>query len=263
MNPPVGKLINIGAPPAWSAAQLWAYALGAPYHVQHQVPLNALPADNSANSTDFARMLKDGWSVEGEEDLLRVLGWLGSEGHRRGHGLELRRYSLWRRPSIAARREELREAAQENPDALEELWRIDAIQADLDGIRGADLIGFDAARAVMVARSGWRLGWLSEERMWDYLLDTARDVQRRFSSWADYAQDFRLSRNMWRGKNDPDHFDDVITQLLKDKASPWLRLPWSVEGLEAPRATRPFDPAAPVWTLERRDGRVDPVTPAR
>lgn len=263
MSATLGKIIHIDNPPAWNPAQLWAYALGAPYHVQHAVPLNALPPKTANNTAMLAKMLKEGWSVESEEDLLRVLSWLGAEGHRRSHGLDLRRYSLLRRPAIAARREELREAAQDNPDALEEIWRIDAIQADLEGIRGADLIGFDAARAVMVARSGWVMGWISEEHMWHFVLDAARDVQRRFTAWADYARDFRLSRNMWRGRNDLDHFDDIIALLLADKASPWLRLPWPVDGLEAPRPARAFDPGAPLWSLERRDGRQSPLTLAR
>lgn len=245
------KLIQLQNPPGWSQAQAWAYALGAPYHVQHKVPLNALPQPVDNIVPSLTAMLKDGWSVQGEEDLLRVLNWLGAEGHRQAHRLELRRYSLWRRPSIAARREELRELGRENPDALEALWRIDAIQADTDGIRGADLIGFDAARAVMLARSGWLLGWISEERMWEYLLDAARDVQRRFTSWSEYAADFRRSRNMWRGTNMLDEFDTAIERLLEDRSSPWRRLPWPVPGLEIPRPPRAFDEARAIWSLER------------
>lgn len=247
------KLIQLRRPPAWSPAQAFAYALGAPYHVQHAVALNALPEPAKNVASSLKTMLKDGWSVEGEGGLLRVLNWLGEEGHRRPHGLELRRYSIWRRPSIAARREELREIGREDPDALEELWRVDAIQANTDGVRGADLIGFDAARAVMLARSGWVLGWISEEHMWDYLLDAARDVQRRFTSWEDYAADFRLSRNMWRGTNTRDDFDRVVEQLLRERSSPWRRLPWAVPGLEIPRAARPPHPAAAIWSLEDQD----------
>ena len=244
------KLIHAPNPPAWTPAQAWAYALGAPYHVLHDVPLNALPEPVRGNVEPLRTMLSDGWSVNDEESLLNVLNWLGTEGHRKGHRLELRRYSVWRRPSIAARREELRDAGQED---LEALWRIDAIQADTDGMRGADLIAFDAARAVMLARSGWLLGWLSEERMWDYLLDIARDVARRFSSWTDYATDFQRSRNMWRGTNARDDFDRTLELLLEDKTSPWRRLPWRVEGLKIPRPARPFDAGAPIWWLETND----------
>jgi Protein of unknown function (DUF1266) len=131
------------------------------------------------------------------------------------------------------------------------------VQAEADGIRGGILIGFDAARAVMLARDGCLLGWLSEERLWDYVLDVARDVQRRFTSWADYAADFRISRNFWQGithrKQADVIFDVIIERLLTEAGSPWRRLPWPVPGLEVPRPVRPIDSAAPVWTLERWD----------
>ncbi len=246
-------LLLVNNPPDWSPAQAWAYALGAPYHAQHRMPLNALPQLDSQAAQSMTTMLKRDWSIEGDEDLVRTLNWLGTEGHRRPHGLKLRRYSLLRRPAVAARREELREAGQEDQEALAELWRLDAVQANTDNIRGGLLIGFDAARAVMVARAGWVLGWLPEAHLWDYLLDMACDVQRRFTSWADYAADYRLSRNMWRAANAPDHFDAIVEQLLTDASSPWRRLPWSAPGLDAPRPARVFDRTAPVWSLERWD----------
>jgi hypothetical protein len=226
------KLILVRNPPAWSPAQAFAYALGAPYHMMHDVPLNALPTPKSRLLQTVTRMLKDAWAIEGGEDLVRTLNWLGMEGHRRSHNLKIRRYSLLRRPAVAARREELRDVGQEDPEGLEELGRLDAVQADADGIRGGILIGFDAARAVMLARDGCLLGWLSEERLWDYVLDVARDVQRK---QADVI------------------FDVIIERLLTEAGSPWRRLPWPVLGLEVPRPVRPIDRAAPVWTLERWD----------
>jgi hypothetical protein len=108
----------------------------------------------------------------------------------------------------------------------------------MDGIRGGALIGFYAARAVMLARAGWLLGWPSERRLWDYILDVVRDIQRRFTSWSDYAVDFQLSRNVWRGSNDRDQtavfFDGIIKHLLTEARSSWRTLPWQVSSLEAP-----------------------------
>jgi hypothetical protein len=256
------RLILVRNPPDWSPAQAWAYALGAPYHVQHGVPLNALaqPANGIMQKTTemliikkTAMMLKRDWSIEGDEKLVSTLNWLGAEGHRRPNGMMMRRYSALWRPAIAARREELREAGQEDPAALEELWSLDAVQANTDGIRGGVLIGFDAARAVMLARAGWLVGWLAEPVLWDYILDVARDVQHRFTSWAEYAADYRLSRNVWRASNIRDDFDAITDRLLSDARSPWRRLPWQVPGLEVPRPARPFDSTSPVWTLERWD----------
>jgi hypothetical protein len=248
-------------PSDWSPAQAWAYALGAPYHVQHGVPHNALPemtgitqvANKMVAKQKTAMMLKTDWAIDDKETLIRLLNWLGAGGHRRPNGMLIRRYSQLLRPAIAARREELRDAGRKDPEALKELWCLDAVQANTDCIRGGVLIGFDAARAVMLARAGWFLGWLTEPMLWDYLLDVARDVQSRFTSWAEYAQDYRLSRNIWRASNTPDLFDGIAERLLINSDSPWRNLSWRVPGLEVPRPARTFDPTAPVWTLEHWD----------
>jgi hypothetical protein len=248
-------------PPDWSPAQAWAYALGAPYHEQHGVPHDALPemagvmqmANKVIAHKKTAMMLKTDWSIDGPETLVSMLNWLGAEGHRRPNSMMIRYYSQLQRPAIAARREELRAAGRKDPRARKELWCLNAVQANTDGIRGGVLIGFDAARAVMLARAGWLLGWLTEPVLWDYILDVARDVQRRFTSWAEYAQDYRLSRNLWRGSNTPDLFDGIAGGLLNKAGSPWRSLPWQVPGLEIPRPARPSDPTAPVWTLELWD----------
>lgn len=253
------ELILAPDPPPWSAAQAFAYALGAPYHVPHGLPLNALPRPSGRYLRAITAALKREWSIKKREDLVRTLNWFGTQGQRRPHANSIRRYSLLRRPALATQREALLEAGTEDSDAFDELWRLDAVQADTGGIRAADLISFDAARATFLAREGYFRGWLSEQQLWDYLLDIARDVQRHFTSWADYAADFRLSRTIWLAACDdpqsPGTMDGIVELLLNHPQSPWRNLPWRVPGLEIPRPVRPVDPAAPVWTLERWDSQ--------
>ena len=235
----------------WTAEQAWAYALGAPYHVQHGMPVDALPLSTQVLRQDLAKMCARDWSVGDAEELVQMLDWLGREGHRVPHRLRLRQYCLLPRDALAVRREELLRAGRGDPDALEELWRLDAAQADWHGVRGGVLLGFDAARAAMLARTGLLLGWLAPAAAWRYLADMAADVQRSFGSWAEYAADYKLSRALWRAKDEPDLFDDVADRLLSSRRSPWRRLPWAVPGLAIPRPDAPADHAGPVWVLER------------
>jgi hypothetical protein len=236
--------------PTWSAVQLWAYALGAPYHVQHGVPVDSIRID-SASRMEMAKMCRRDWEIESADKLIETLNWLASSGHRTQYRYRIRQYSLMRRPAIAARREELREAQAENPDALQELWRLDAVQSDWQGIRGGVLLGFDAARAVMLVRCGLILGWLTEDAAWAYLTALAADVQRSFGSWAAYAADYKLSHALWTGHAKPGQFDLITDQLLTAKNSPWRKLPWEIAGLEVPRRVTPIVPGAPLWSLER------------
>jgi hypothetical protein len=235
---------------AWSQVQLWAYALGAPYHVQQGLPLDALPRASTALRESMAAMCKRDWSIEGADDLVQTLGWLATEGHRHQHQFRIRQYCLMRRPAVAARREELREAGQEQPAALAELWRLDAVQSDWHGARGGVLLGFDAARAVMLVRCGQMLNWLPDAAAWRYLTALAADVRRSFASWDEYAADFSLSRAWWKGDGARDTFDDIVDQLLADKSSPWRTLPWDITGLEIPRPVDHGVDGAPSWSLE-------------
>lgn len=238
------------ANPAWSQAQAWAYALGAPYHVQHGVPVDALPQPSRQVRGDMALMCKEDWSVETAENLVQTLNWLAHEGHRRPHRLRIRQYCLLDRAAVMARREDLRAAGRAEPEALEELWRLNAVQADWHGVRGGVLLGFDAARAAMLVRAGLVLGWLDEATAWRYLTDMAADVHRSFGSWADYAADYKLSRALWRAVDAPDLFDAITDRLLADERSPWRTLPWTVAGLEVPRPIGPSNEGDPIWSLE-------------
>lgn len=246
----MSRLILVPDPPGWSAEQSWAYALGAPYHVRQGFPVNALPQRTESILREHAPLLKRDWDIEGGEQLLSTLNWLGTEGHRRPLGLALRRYCMLPREQIAQRHEELRLKSKEDAQAREELWRLEVAQRNTDDIRGAVLIAFDASRAVMLARYGYLFGWLTERQLWDYVLDVARDVQRRFTSWAEYASDFRLSRSLWAGSS-WDSYDSISKSLLTDARSPWQRLPWPLEGLAGLRPVRRFDSSAPVWMLEQ------------
>lgn len=241
------------------SAEAWAHALGAVYHVAHRLPLDALLGPDSAAARerggDMRAMLREWWGIEDRDELVRVLDRLGFEGHRRRHGARLRRYAAMFRPEVASLREELRAATREGgegaDEARKELWRLDAVQADLRGLRSAPLLAFDAARAAMLARTGRLLGWLAEGEVLAYLLDVARDAGRTYRSWAEYAADYTLGREVWSGGEPDPEFDEAVEALLHDERSPWVTLPWARDDLAVPRPVRPLPADAPVWTLER------------
>ncbi|MET0270100.1 MAG: DUF1266 domain-containing protein [Sphingomonas sp.] len=238
--------------PFASAEQRWAYAIGAPYHVAHGYPGDGLPEAIGAERE--ATMLQRDWGITDRTGLIAAMTHLGDEGHRHRLGTKLRYYSMIWRPAVASLREELRASIREGGDeaaeAAADLWRLDAVQADLPGIRSSALLAFDAARGIMLARDGLLLGWLEEDEAWPYMLEVARDVRRSYASWQAFGADFILSRNVWAGDGEPDTFDAVIELLNRDQASPWRTLPWGGGDLPIPAPVRPG--ADLVWTLERR-----------
>ena len=238
--------------PFASPEQRWAYAIGAPYHVGHGRPVDGLP--DKIDADQERTMLERDWDITDRAGLIAAMTHLGDEGHRHRLGIKLRYYAMIWRPAVAAMREELRasvrEGGEDAREAAANLWRLDAVQADLPGVRSSSLLAFDAARGIMLARDGLMLGWLEEDEAWAYMLEVARDVRRSYPSWEAFGADFVLSRNVWAGNGDPDTFDAVVALLARDPASPWRTLPWDAEGLSVPAPVRPG--AELVWTLERR-----------
>ncbi|MGI4945541.1 MAG: DUF1266 domain-containing protein [Janthinobacterium lividum] len=251
------KVVLSRSPPP-PGERAWAYALGAVYNVSHGLPvdtaaLDADPAEAAVETKQMIGMLERDWGVTDRATLVGRLNGLGDGGHRRRFLPQLRFYAIMWRPEVAARREELRATIREGGEDAEgaagTLWRLDAVQADLPGLRASPLLAFDAARAAMLFRCGVMLGWLGDPD-WDYLVDAAHDVRRSYGSWAEYGADFLLSRNVWTGNGTKDVFDDVVALLLREPQSPWVRLPWDAPPLSVPRPIRSYVAETPQWSLE-------------
>jgi hypothetical protein len=171
------------------ASAQWGLALAAMYtRVNDQGDRALEPFNNVKQVVD---MLKDWWGIDGDTPAKRrnqaidVLGWLANEGHRAS-------------PEFAAPGD--REAPK-------------------------DLLAWDVARLVTVARHTFLAGYIEEEEGWAYVRDAAKMAQINFSSWEDYANRYNCGRIRWSGGPEKE-FDDAVDFLLKSAKSPWRTLDW-------------------------------------
>ncbi|MGB3738488.1 MAG: DUF1266 domain-containing protein [Pontixanthobacter sp.] len=242
--------IRLSDTPIANPARAFAYALGAMFHVTARLPVDALPPGEGFGPKILAR----DWGITDTDTLVAQLNQLGFAGHRQDHVERVRYYTMMFRPAVAARREELRDIIRESGDraeaASQDLWLLNAVQADMPGLRSAPLLAFDAGRAVMLTREGLCNGWLQDDAAWAYLLDLAREVQATFGSWEEYGADFLLGRKVWKGQDSAELFDRVIPDLLSAPNSPWVRLPWGVPDLTIPGPVATAAKGAPNWSLE-------------
>jgi uncharacterized protein DUF1266 len=88
-----------------------------------------------------------------------------------------------------------------------------------------DLLAWDIARGVMVARHAHRAGYLSAAEAWAHLRPAAAAAQQAYSSWEDYGRRFLRGRLRWRTERNKT-FDRAVAALLKRPISPWRRLDW-------------------------------------
>lgn len=254
---------------------LFAWALGAPYHVPVGYPVDGLDPGHRAGSWRLGGMisrrlskigLANSWGVRDRADLFEAMEHLGPDGHRHDnrrtlgaflsldpeHRAELR---------TEAEAEAAADAAAEGPKRL--LWLLDLSGREPERLRGAPLLGFDAARGAMLAREGLIHGWFRDEEVRGYLLALAAETVETFGSWEEFGRDFLLSRAMWEGKETPetDPYARAVNLLLGDEASPWRRVPWGVSAAPSPWAV----PGAPAWRRreESEDEADDTPPPTR
>jgi hypothetical protein len=169
----------------------WGLALAAMYTRAHGCGDRALEPWSDVKESFSAGMLKQWWGINGATPARRrnqaidILGWLAKEGHRT------------------------------SPKYVE--------PGDREAPR--DLLAWDMARLVMVARHAFMAGYITEEEGWAYVREAAKMAQASFKSWEDYAR--RYTRGHFRWSGGPDEvFDNAVVFLLKDASSPWRKLDW-------------------------------------
>ena len=94
-------------------------------------------------------------------------------------------------------------------------WSIDdvaGLEELLDDFAG-DRTGFDIARRIWLARVGFAQGYVGEGRSWQVAKESQETAQRRFNSWAEYAQDVSQGLVAWHERQGID---------LSEKDKKWL-----------------------------------------
>lgn len=170
----------------------WAMALGAMYDILHEGEGAELaPYGGIFGGARSAAILKEFWGVDGKtgterhNEALGALNWLVEEGHRND-------------PEFAAPQ---------------------------DSEAEKDLLAWDIARAVMVARHAFSADLISEEEAWTPIRGVALMAHANFASWEDYGRHYVNGQIRWVGERQ-EPVDKAIDFLLNDPKSPWRELDW-------------------------------------
>jgi hypothetical protein len=88
-----------------------------------------------------------------------------------------------------------------------------------------DLLAWDMARLVHVARSARHARFLEDAEAWTYVLAAGSQVAGAFRGWDDFGHSFLRGRLAWAAAVDG-KVDGAIEHLLADPASTWNRRAW-------------------------------------
>ena len=88
-----------------------------------------------------------------------------------------------------------------------------------------DLLAWDMARLVHVARSARHARFLEEPEAWTYVLAAGTKVAVAFRGWDDFGHSFLRGRQAWAGAPDA-KVETAIERLLAEPDSTWNRRAW-------------------------------------
>lgn len=179
------------------------------------------------NRTDIEPMLREAWGVRSRAQLLSMLHWLLREGHRVAFELDVTTGVNTDPAMIAALARDAR-----SEDQREYAWRLQQANANARGVQAVRFEAWDLARAAMLARAGFSVGWLTEEEAVDTLRLIGREAQSVYESWGAFGNDHTVARWFWgatsgfESRKDDAHDSSRLEALLDEKLGPWAHVPW-------------------------------------
>ena len=184
---------------------------------------------------ELKKYLGDYYDVIDTETALQTLDWLQNEGHRHcfeqiqrleepvttmtGSNMEI----LWPELEVT---EQLRllSYAQNLAACIDLLAEHEYIHG-VEDLKRISIEAWDMGRLVMVARSCFDGGYITEETCWAYILNAYRRCKAVYPDWNELAKGYIVGRSMWGGDNMTIHgILSIAHNLCTDDESPWKQM---------------------------------------
>lgn len=214
-------------------AEQWAVACGADLAQLNGQYLNDLTTGFSKQ--ECRDMLSQWWDIDSKEELLEMLEWLFTEGHRIQYDtiwqamntVSIKESKAFLRENVANNEEEeelLLQRLRNMRDALELFQENKLIAADTQ----PEMLIWDYARIINLSRGGFDAGYITREEALSTIMRTVDPIKKMYNSWKQLSVSYQFARCVWNGIQ-PEEFQDMMEGmevLLTDPQSPWVTLKW-------------------------------------
>ncbi|HVK48886.1 MAG TPA: DUF1266 domain-containing protein, partial [Pseudobacter sp.] len=175
------------------------------------------------------------WDIDSKEELLEMLEWLFTEGHRIQYDtiwqamntVSIKESKAFLRENVANNEEEeelLLQRLRNMRDALELFQENKLIAADTQ----PEMLIWDYARIINLSRGGFDAGYITREEALSTIMRTVDPIKKMYNSWKQLSVSYQFARCVWNGIQ-PEEFQDMMLGmevLLTDPQSPWVTLKW-------------------------------------
>lgn len=153
------------------------------------------------------KILRNGWKVYDRTSALEAISFLKLEGERKDYDDLLKKF-----------------LAGEN----ENNSRFEFIKNNHEEIGNKSLIAYDYSRIVTIAGLSYNMGYLSYEEAWTEIMNAAKVVQGKYSTWEEYGRHCMLGGEFMLGKEYSEVRAGAYNWLMTNQRSPWLKIKWDL-----------------------------------
>ncbi|MCL2888662.1 MAG: DUF1266 domain-containing protein [Elusimicrobia bacterium] len=99
----------------------------------------------------------------------------------------------------------------------------------IKGKKAPDMFIWDLGRLINISRLAFDAGILKREEALKYIRAAAKEVKKNYSSWKDVSIGYQFGRAVWGGLEQFEEMKEGMKQLLTEKDSPWVTLPFDMD----------------------------------
>lgn len=163
-----------------------------------------MPAD------DIKQGLGGSWGINSKEELSDTLDWLENTGHKASYDLIWDKLRTLPKPEwklgisnleeLAAKNEEIDESRiHEFAVGLLDTYPNLLAAGAYEGKDHPNVIAWDLARAINLARYGYDAKWYTKAEAMDRIMRYAKKMYAAYDSWKDLANGYLIGFGMWSG----------------------------------------------------------------
>ncbi len=215
-------------PPTPEQAE-YALAMSAILSTYNQETYSTLASD--MYPTTLKPLMEQWWDITDRQTSLLMLNWLRDDGHRVEYN-QAKEYILDNQlknctdvAKFAGKNNLNFPPSCDNTVMASQYQLLSTLSSK---IGNHSLLAWDYGRLISVARWSYTLGWISEQEAWEYIMPATQALQKEYSSWKEYGEQYLLGRAYWQQSTSANQYFDRVYQQLINPAfhSSWTTLNW-------------------------------------
>jgi len=177
-------------------------------------------------------MLSSAWGIDNRKDMLATIDRLQKTGHRAQFALLAQAAPKDTPRAIHAALQKTGDDTDEdtiaerlaNARAAQKQFTADALIKK--GAKAPDMMVWDFARIINIARAGFDAGYLKRDEALAAITAAAAKIRETYKSWKEMSVAYQYARYIWGGDDTYELMKLNMESLLSDKKSPWVTIKW-------------------------------------